>query len=87
MGIVLLDDIRQVMFETEKYNNTFVRELLSIPPDVISIEEPMNSVIQKFEETGAWNIPVVDNGNYVGFVSKAKIFSAYRNMLVQFSDE
>ncbi len=87
LGYVLLDHIREVMFETERYDNTFIRELMSIPPDFIDINEPMSSVIQKFEETAAWNLPVIEKGQYVGFVSKSKIFSAYRNMLVQFSDE
>lgn len=87
LGIVLLDDVRELMFNTDKYENTYVRELMSIPPEFITIDEPMDSVMRKFEETNAWNLPVIDKGKYVGFVSKSKIFSAYRNMLVQFSDE
>ena len=57
------------------------------PPGVIQADEPMNVVMRKFEETGAWNLPVVEGGRYIGFVSKAKIFSAYREQLVQFSNE
>ena len=75
------------MFNTEKYENTYVRELMTIPPEFIIADEPMELVMTKFEETNAWNLPVIDKGKYIGFVSKSKIFSAYRNMLVQFSDE
>lgn len=87
LGIVLLDDVREVMFETDKYEKVLVKDLMSMPPDQIIVNEPMETVMEKFETTGAWNLPVVDNGKYIGFVSKSKIFSAYRNVLVQFSDE
>ena len=86
-GIVLLDDIREIMFETEKYDSLMVGDLMVRPPGVIQADEPMNVVMRKFEETGAWNLPVVEGGRYIGFVSKAKIFSAYREQLVQFSNE
>ena len=86
-GIVLLDDIREIMFETEKYDSLTVGDLMVRPPGVIQANEPMNVVMGKFEETGAWNLPVVEGGRYIGFVSKAKIFSAYREQLVQFSNE
>lgn len=76
-----------MIFNTEKYDSVFVRELMFIPPDFISVDEPMDSVMKKFEETYAWNLPVVDNGIYIGFVSKSKIFSEYRKLLVQFSEE
>ncbi len=87
LGIVHLDDIRELMFDTQKYETTYVRELMAIPPEFISVNESMESVMLKFEETKAWNLPVVDKGKYLGFVSKSKIFSAYRDVLVQFSDE
>jgi chloride channel protein, CIC family len=87
LGIVLLDDVRELMFDTEKYETLRVKELMSIAPEYILIDEPMEKVMDKFETTGAWNLPVIDKNKYVGFVSKSKIFSAYRNVLVQFSDE
>ncbi len=87
LGVVLLDDVRELMFESDKYKSIRVKDLMSIPPDHIQYNEPMDSVMEKFEDSGAWNLPVVDEGRYVGFLSKSKIFSAYRNMLVQFSDE
>lgn len=87
LGIVRLDDIRSVMFDSSKYTVTYVRDYMVLAPAVLHIDEPMDSVMEKFENTGAWNLPVVDNMKYVGFVSKSKIFSLYRNLLVQFSDE
>ena len=87
LGVVLLDDIRELMFDSAKYDELFVRELMSVPPEFIDVDEPMERVMQKFEATGAWNLPVVSKDIYLGFVSKSKIFSAYRDVLVQFSDE
>lgn len=87
LGIVLLDDIRHIMFDPELYHTMQVKEFMTLPPEWVSLDEPMESVLKKFEETGAWNLPVVTKGEYQGFVSKSKIFSAYRNMLVQFCDE
>ncbi len=87
LGIVLLDNIREVMFNPEMYDTTYVHELMVMPPTFVSSNEPMDSVMKKFEESGAWNLPVIDDDIYVGFVSKSKIFSAYRRILVYFSDE
>lgn len=87
LGILLLDDIRSIMFESDKYDNHFVRDFMSLPPAVVDLEENMSVVMEKFEDSGAWNLPVVHSGRYIGFVSKATIFSAYREMLVQFSNE
>ena len=87
VGIVILDDIREIMFDQEMYSNTTVQELMSVPPAFVDIEENMDSVMQKFEDTGAWNLPVVENGKYIGFVSKSKIFSVYRRVLIHYSDE
>ena len=88
VGVVLLDDVRGIMFDTGSYETIRVRDVMKLPPALVSTEESMQSVLDKFETSGAWNLPVVDeNGHYVGFVSKSKIFSSYRNMLQQFSDE
>ncbi|MGM0377576.1 MAG: chloride channel protein, partial [Bacteroidota bacterium] len=87
LGIVSLDDIRQIMFNDELYNTTKVKDLMTIPPAFIESGESMDQVMRKFEETGAWNLPVVENGRYLGFVSKSKIFSVYRRVLIHFSDE
>lgn len=87
VGVVSLDDIRPIMFDTEVYESVSIKELMTVPPEFISVKESMDSVMRKFGNTGAWNLPVLDGDKYVGFVSKSKIFSAYRDVLIQFSDE
>ena len=87
LGIVILDDIRKIMFNNELYTTTKVKQLMTIPPAFIDISENMDQVMKKFEDTGAWNLPVVENGKYMGFVSKSKIFSVYRRVLIHFSEE
>lgn len=87
LGIVLLDDIRDIMFNPEMYDDTYVWSLMIMPPAILDVDAPMDTVMRKFEETGAWNLPVVQDEKYLGFVSKAKIFNVYRRVLVHFSDE
>ncbi len=88
MGILLLDEVRNIMFRPELYNRFTVRKLMISPPAVLNQELSMEKVMEIFEDTNAWNLPVVDNQKrYVGFVSKSKIFSSYRHVLVHFSDE
>ena len=86
-GVVLLDDVRDKMFNPELYDKLTVRELMAIPPSYIDISERGDAVLDAFERTGAWNLPVLDQGRYVGFISKSRIFSAYRELLRQFSAE
>jgi CIC family chloride channel protein len=86
-GVVTLDDIRRDMFDRDKYEN-LVSDYMTIPPDIIVAGDSMQVVLDKFEKTHAWNLPVVDENNqYIGFVSKSKIFSAYRNQLIEISHD
>lgn len=88
LGIVLLDDIRNIMFRPELYQRFKVNQLMTSPPAYVNINESMERVMRLFEATNAWNLPVVDDEKtYIGFVSKSKIFNAYRDLLVHFSDE
>lgn len=87
LGMVMLDDIRPIMFDASRYDTTTVQEIMNLPPEIITINESMESVMNKFEYSKAWNLPVVDGDRYVGFVSKSKIFSVYRNLLIEFSEE
>jgi len=87
-GFISLDDIRQIMFDRSKYNTVFAYNMMTMSPDYILEDERMESVMEKFERTGAWNLPVLDSGmHYIGFVSKSKIFSSYRDQLRQVSQE
>lgn len=88
MGILLLDEVRNIMFRPELYQRFTVRKLMISPPATINQKLPMEKVMQLFEDTGAWNLPVVDDSKrYIGYVSKSKIFSSYRHVLVHFSNE
>jgi CIC family chloride channel protein len=87
VGIVLLDDIRHVIFNSELYDNTYVRDLMFLPPAFVEPDEPMDEVMQKFEETNSWNLPVLKRGEYIGFLSKSKMFSVYRKWLIDISGE
>lgn len=87
-GYISLDDIRQIMFDTSKYQSLFAYNLMRMSPDYILEDEKMESVMEKFERTGAWNLPVLDRQkHYLGFVSKSKIFSSYRSRLREMSQE
>lgn len=88
MGVVLLDEVRNIMFRPDLYNRFTVQKLMISPPATINENLPMEKVMELFEDTGAWNLPVVDNKKrYLGYVSKSKIFNSYRHVLVHFSDE
>lgn len=81
IGVVLLNDIRSLMFDKEQYNTTRVRDIMTIPPAFINLDESMVSAMDKIEKTHAWNLPVLDNKKYVGFVSTSKIIMVYRGIL------
>ncbi len=86
VGIVLLDNIREVMFQREKYEETLVSDVMISPPEIVDVNDNMDIVMKKFNSSGAWNLPVMKEGKYVGFVSKSKIFNTYRDVLVQVSE-
>jgi len=87
-GILLLDEVRNIMFQPRLYKRFTVGQLMTSPPAVLRFDMPMDKVMETFEDTGAWNLPVVDQERrYLGFVSKSKIFNSYRHVLVHFSEE
>ncbi len=88
LGVVLLDDIRNIMFRQELYHRFTVDKFMVSAPARLNINDSMDAVMSKFDDTGAWNLPVVDaDGKYLGFVSKSKIFNTYRQVLVDYSAE
>lgn len=86
-GVVLLDDVRDIMFDTEIYDDTRVSDLMVMPPSYIDKSEKVDKVMETFNKTGAWNLPVLDGGRYVGFLSKSRIFSTYRDLLMEVSED
>ena len=86
VGIVLLDDIREFMFDTALYRTTMVSTFMINPPEIIFYgKDHMRTVMKKFQDSGAWNLPVVKDGKYLGFVSKSKLLTAYRRELINFT--
>ncbi|MGA1977308.1 MAG: chloride channel protein [Bacteroidales bacterium] len=86
-GVISLDDVREIMFNHDLYDKVHIRDLMTIPPSYIDRKENNETVMETFSRTGAWNLPVLDNGYYVGFLSKSRIYATYRELLVQYSEE
>jgi CIC family chloride channel protein len=80
-GLIELDDVREIMFNEKLYNLVVVQEIMKKPVEVIDINESMLDVMKKFEQTGAWLLPVVKKGKYIGSISKTSMFNEYRKML------
>ena len=86
-GVILLDDIRHLIFEKELYDKVSVLEMMQPSPALIQMgQDTMNQVMDKFQNTAAWNLPVVKNGKYIGFISKSKLLTVYRRKLIYFSN-
>lgn len=83
LGIVLLDDVRSIMFDQSLYDNTTVSLFMKSAPDIIFYEDSMETIMKKFKGTGAWNLPVIKDKKYIGFISKSKLLTAYRNKLIE----
>jgi len=83
-GIILLDDLRPIMFDRSLYKTVFARDVMQNPPEVIIIgKDKMTDIMKKFKESGAWNLPVIREEKYIGFISKSKLLTAYRNKLIE----
>lgn len=87
LGILLLDDIRPVMFDQSLYEDIKVHDVMQTPPEIIDADgDKMTDIMQKFQDSGAWNLPVIRQGKYEGFVSKSKLLTAYRRKLITFTN-
>ena len=88
LGIIALDDIRSMLFDLNNFPNILAVELMNKPVATVQKDETLESIMRKFELTGLWNLPVVDAGIYIGFVSKGVILTKYREQLREnFSEE
>ncbi len=86
-GVIFINDIRNIIFNQELYNKTLVRDLMFMPRYIVSPDDSMEVVAQTFSESDKYNIPVIKDGKYLGFVSRATVFSNYRKLLKEFSEE
>ncbi|MGC6432063.1 MAG: chloride channel protein [Jejuia sp.] len=83
LGVIRLDDIRHMMFNTELYDKVDVQSLMHADAGIINYEkDTMNTIMDKFKTSGAWNLPVIKNGKYYGYISKSKLLTAYRRQLI-----
>ena len=85
-GHVLFDDIRAILFDKSNYDKS-IQDFAVLPNYTINPEEPMENIVKKFEESGKYNIPVIQNGKYLGYMSRANVYSAYRSMLSEISED
>lgn len=86
-GVIFINQIRNIIFNTELWDTTFVKDLMYMPDILVDPDESMESVAQKFQESEDYNLPVIKDGKYLGFVSRAQVFMTYRKLLREFSDE
>lgn len=86
-GIVTLDIIRQIMFDQSLYDITHVKGLMVWPDRTLDPDDPMDVIVQLFDRSDLYNLPVLKEGKYLGFISRARIFSQYREMLRKFSED
>lgn len=87
LGVVMLDNVREIMFNHDLYDTVIVRDLMVSPPRYIYMTDNMETVLRKFNESGAWNLPVLERDKYGGLLSKSRIFAAYRRVLMKVSEE
>ena len=86
VGVMTLDSVRNVMFRPELYHQYKVSSVMKDPPSVLYMTDTLKEATAKFDETKAWNLPVVDDkGCYMGFISRSGLFSSYRRTLVSFT--
>jgi chloride channel protein, CIC family len=83
LGLIYLDNIRNVIFDTSRYDTTLVSDLMQRVLTVVNVEESLHEALIKFDKTGQWNLPVIENGKYIGFLSKSSILTRYRNELLE----
>ncbi len=86
-GMVKLSDVRTLIFEHDLYDKVLVKDLIYMPESFISPDDTMETVAQKFETSGRYNLAVIDNGKYLGFISRAVAFSKYRKTVQDFSHD
>ncbi len=86
-GIIFLDQIRNIMFKPEMYSETAVHSLMFMPSNIVDYNDDMETIAGKFQHSGKYNLVVLKDGKYEGFLSRANVFSHYREILKDMSDD
>ena len=84
-GMVKMDDVRHLIFQQDLYDSIYIKDLMYMPSSHISPEDSMEVVAEKFEKSGRFNLAVIENGKYIGFISRAKVFTTYRKQMIDVS--
>jgi CIC family chloride channel protein len=87
LGIIFLDDVRDIMFDSTRYRTVQVSDLMRPPLGKVELGDSMEKVVNAFKDANAWNLPVLENGKYRGYLSRSRLFTAYRKLLVEFSED
>ena len=85
VGMLKMDDVRDMIFKHELYDTVKIRDLMYMPTFYIDPDDSMEVVANKFESSGRYNLAVVENGKYIGFLSRAKVFTSYRKKIIDVS--
>jgi CIC family chloride channel protein len=87
-GVVVLDDVRSILFDSEKYDSVYIKDYMRYSDEfIVEIDEPMEKIVEKFKISDRYTLVVVENGKYLGFISRANIFSAYQKYIREWSNE
>jgi CIC family chloride channel protein len=87
LGLIMLNNIRDKMFHEELLDTTFVKDYYVQAPAVIDYDDSFEQIMSAFDETQAWNLPIIKNNKFVGIISKSKLYSEYRKLMLQLSDD
>lgn len=87
VGLVYLDHVRHLIFKAELWDTMNVADLMVVPSEIIELSDRMEVIMQKFEKSEAWNLPVADNYKYLGFISKSKLLDEYRDIMQELSSD
>lgn len=81
LGYFTLDDVRELMFRQDLYGTLLIRDIMKPAPATLQLNDNLTHIMQQFDALGVWNLPVLDGKQYVGFISKAGVFTKYRSKL------
>lgn len=87
VGMIKMNDIRNIMFEQDLYEKITVQDLMYMPEFFIAPDDPIEVIVEKFKSCGRYNLAVLDDGKYVGFISRARVFSVYQETMADMSTE
>lgn len=81
VGVIYFNDVREIIFSAFKVKHTKIKEVMSMPSELIYPTDSMTVVMNKFERSKLAFLPVVKDYNYLGFISKSEALEAYRSKL------